>query len=555
MKGRPMTRSPSLLAPLLLAALVALAGCGRGPTPSAPAAPASVADYDDPPPGIANRLRIAEHRRERGDLAGALGSVDAALARWPESGAARVARAGILGELAARDGDDALGAEAEGIVEQERAAHPDAATPRVALARLRLDAGDPAGAHALLEGVLAERPDLSIARVADARALLGLGRLHEALDAAEGALASAPGSAAALAARGSARAALGRDREAEADLRAARRLRPGDARLAAQLAGVQLRRRQPARARDTLQAIPEAHRTAESERLLGDALRRVGDAPGAEAAYRRGVERAPSDVSLVGGLVDLLLEGGDAEAALAAIDGSRLEEAEAERLRFRCLEAAGDAEAARATLRRALEAEEPPLPAWGDAARLLEGDEGTALERSRAFFGREDGARVELLRGLLAKDDAEARSAYEAALAADPRLVVARNNLAFQLLRADQEPARALELAREAHEQAPLEPTILDTRSLALLRSGEPGEALRAAEVGLGLAAPGGATARSLTLHLALAREASGDLAGARRAAQTLVRAYRKGREPAEDPSWLAEARALLERTGIDDDA
>ena len=66
----------------------------------------------------------------------------------------------------------------------------------------------------------------------------------------------------------------------------------------------------------------------------------------------------------------------------------------------------------------------------------------------------------------------EARKMYEKALEINPDFAPATNNLAWLLLHEDEDPGRALDLAKRAKEQLPEDPNVADTYGLALMHTG-----------------------------------------------------------------------------------
>jgi Flp pilus assembly protein TadD len=66
----------------------------------------------------------------------------------------------------------------------------------------------------------------------------------------------------------------------------------------------------------------------------------------------------------------------------------------------------------------------------------------------------------------------EARQMYEKALEVNPNFAPAANNLAWTLLQSNEDPDRALELAKIAKEQLPDDPNVADTLGLAFIAKG-----------------------------------------------------------------------------------
>jgi Flp pilus assembly protein TadD len=67
---------------------------------------------------------------------------------------------------------------------------------------------------------------------------------------------------------------------------------------------------------------------------------------------------------------------------------------------------------------------------------------------------------------------AEARQMYEKALEFNPNFAPAANNLAWMLLQNNEDPDRALDLAKRAKEQLPDDPYVADTLGLAYIAKG-----------------------------------------------------------------------------------
>jgi Flp pilus assembly protein TadD len=66
----------------------------------------------------------------------------------------------------------------------------------------------------------------------------------------------------------------------------------------------------------------------------------------------------------------------------------------------------------------------------------------------------------------------EARKMYEKALEVNPNFAPAANNLAWILLLENEDPDRALDLAKRAKAQLPDDPNVADTLGLALIHKG-----------------------------------------------------------------------------------
>jgi tetratricopeptide (TPR) repeat protein len=103
-----------------------------------------------------------------------------------------------------------------------------------------------------------------------------------------------------------------------------------------------------------------------------------------------------------------------------------------------------------------------------------------------------------------------AEELYEAALAEDPGLAAAKNDLAYLLAREKRDLDRALELALEAQREFGEEPQVLDTLGLVMLQRGLAGPAAEQFGSALRLAEARGGPPALLHYHMGLALRALG---------------------------------------------
>jgi tetratricopeptide (TPR) repeat protein len=119
--------------------------------------------------------------------------------------------------------------------------------------------------------------------------------------------------------------------------------------------------------------------------------------------------------------------------------------------------------------------------------------------------------RVLLGRLHLGKGNADrAQQLYEAALAEDPELAGAKNDLAFLLAREERELDRALQLAQEAQQSLGEDPQVLDTLGFVMLQRGLAGPAAEQFSLALRLAEESGGAPAYLYYHMGLALRALG---------------------------------------------
>ncbi len=123
----------------------------------------------------------------------------------------------------------------------------------------------------------------------------------------------------------------------------------------------------------------------------------------------------------------------------------------------------------------------------------------------------QSGARALLGRLLLSRGDAEAARPYlEQALAERPDLAEAKNDLAYLLARDGKELDRALQLAQEAQQALPTSPDVADTLGYVYLRKGLNDPAIEQFRYAIDLAEQAKHPDAALEHHLGLALRAAG---------------------------------------------
>ncbi len=177
------------------------------------------------------------------------------------------------------------------------------------------------------------------------------------------------------------------------------------------------------------------------------------------------------------------------------------------------------------------------------AIEQLEASEGAGLlgPNHRVLLGR-----LHLMKG----EGDRAAELYEAALAEDPDLAGAKNDLAFLLSREDRDLDRALQLAQEARQALGNEPQVIDTLGYVMLRRGLAGPAAEQFGSALQLAEERGAPTAGLHYHMGLALRALGQEEAA---AEYLAKALSTDPEFAEAEDareQLEAARAAASESG-----
>ena len=378
-----------------------------------------------------------------------------------------------LAQLVASDADKRD--EVIRILEQARTANPDSIEPALALARVRMGAGQPREAVPVLQQALAKHPDDRQLLDALGSAYLATDERQQAISAFEQLVRTDPKSPAVHVRMGEVKAALGDTAGATASFRQAAELDP--------------------------KAIPP--RIGIAAMLLKEG--RKDEARGVAAALQKELPNSPAGLALEGDLLAADGRWGDAAGSYRkalAVERStplvvKLHQA---------LSRADRTAEADAVLREAVNAAPADVP-----LRLYAGERAVAAQRWPAAVEH-----------------------YEVALKTAPGNVLALNNLAWALKEVGN--PLAAQVAEQALERAPNSPAVLDTLGVILSERGEHPRALELLKRATSMAPK----APLLRLHQAQALARSGDKAGARAIAESLL-------NEAPDGPHAKAARALLE--------
>ena len=223
----------------------------------------------------------------------------------------------------------------------------------------------------------------------------------------------------------------------------------------------------------------------------------------------------------------------------------------------------GDNATAETSFQRAIELDPNDLGAYEKLARYLmvTGRQDEVVKTYEAALAQNpDSARLHLTVGSLyelRQDVPKAIQHYEDAVRLDPKLAVAKNNLAYLIAETGGNLDRALDLAQEAKELLPDNPNAADTLGWVLYKKqshdaaiGYLREAVRGME-------PDDPQLPIVRQHLALAYEAAGDVKSAREVVDEAIadieaRRGREGGEAGAEPPWAGDIRALRARLGAD---
>jgi tetratricopeptide (TPR) repeat protein len=465
-------------------------------------------------PTAARWLSVADVRRRRGDVAGALAAVEEALAAKPEEPEPlRFAAADLLLDLGRTDEAEAR------LHELHEPAYRLTLEGRIALER-----GDPKRALEILTHAIEQWPDNAGARIQAARAANELGQIDRAISELREATRAAPNDtdAALLLARlylvkgdpESAVAFLSRHREhrgfttPEPYLLGARAFTEAG---------------QPEQARAMLEALGQqpGHAALAVAELAGLDQKELGPA----AAVKR-IEASGLDLGEPGNEPALrawaqaelaLGRGADAAKRVAALEAARPDAATLPVVQGQLALASGDLEAAQQAFERALRLDVDSAAALAGEGQvaLRRGDPARALELLKGALARvpddPDYAYAVAQARLAAGDEPGAEAELRRVLRSHPEHVGAANDLAWLLARRGDSLAWAQELAQRAVRLAP-SPETRDTLGFVLWRRGDGKAARKAFEAALAVR-PDYATAR---YHLGLVQLDAGEQDAAR---------------------------------------
>lgn len=516
------------------------------------------------PDDVRPYLVLSAYRGRQNDLPGALAAAEQALDVDPESRPAKLRKAELLLDIGYRNDDTAKIAQGRSIVNAVLSKDPSSpealfvrakthlaeAAPAEAITDLRraIDLKpDWAEAHYMLGSALFVQRDLNAARVEVARALEIDGQMVEARK---------------ILAR--IHAALG-DHElaVEAADKVLEQQEDRTTRLLVAQSLVRLGRNDEAK--EILESIPAGEQSGETLYALGRIQVIEGDAVKARDYFERANAALPHQADILDALLQLDLRERRAEESLNRISAAVEAQPEASKLKhlqgltYLVLGRGSDAENA---FRRAIELDPNALAAYQSLAQYLARSgrrEEVLATYEKAAAQRPDAAGLQLVMGSLYEaygDTDKAVEHYEKAIAIDPNLAPAKNNMAYILAESETNLDRALDLAQEAKRLLPDNGHVADTLGWVLYKKGVPQAALGYLKEAESLFRPDDPNLGVVRHHLALAYEANGEPERAREAlekgiadVEALRNAYRDrtGQEPGK-PAWLTEMQTMLER-------
>jgi len=509
-------------------------------------------------------LILSAYRDRNEDLEGALAAARKAVQVEPDNEAARLREAEVVIEIGVKEKKEEQIDEGRQLVEELLAQEPDHAgalliKAKVDLFERKLDDAvtalrsainsrpEWAQAHFVLGTALAMNGDETGARSELARAL----EIDASLLHARRVLAQV-------------HAGLRENEYAVEEGRRYLRERPGDVQLRILVAQSLIRLGKSADAERELEAIPEEAYNSDVHYAYGRLRMGKGDLAGARKHLLQALELLPSNHDILNSLYLLDREEGRIQDSIERLDAAIAADPENSRLYIlqgNVALAERRGEDAEADFKKAIDLAPNDLKAYEHLARYYAstGRLQEAIDTYEAAVAvRPEAAQLYHLLGVLYELGGQKEKAignYEAAILRAPNLGEAKNNLAYLFADSGKNLDRALDLAQEAKALMPDSPNAADTLGWVLYRRGVPAAAisyLQEAESGMDRGSPSLGIVR---YHLALAYEMNGD---SEEAVETLERALtdldaqlnavRERGGAAEEPSWAAEARSMLDR-------
>jgi tetratricopeptide (TPR) repeat protein len=512
-------------------------------------------------------LILSAYRGRNGDLDGALAAAESALQVDPDDTTARLRKAELLIDLGVRKSSADSLSQGRAIVEAILAGDPASAEGNFVAAKLSIAEKKYDDAATSLRKTLDARPDWAQAHYLLGSTLLLQGDRQEAraevVRAVE--LDSEFRDARRLLAR--LYAELGEHDQAVEEARRLLRQDPDDIATRILLAQSLVHLGKLDNARTELEVIPLDERGPEVEFALGRIDQFQGKPDFARKKLLAALESRPYHPEILESLLQIDAAEGrlpESVARIKAAAEAKPDQAPLVRLYGLALLMSGEGPAAEAQLRHAIDLDPNDLDSYQALARYL-----IATRRFAESIGtyelavksRPDSAPLHFTLGALYEMSgrpADAMAQYEEAVRLDPKLGVAKNNLAYLMAESGNNLDRALDLAQEAKSQLPDSANAADTLGWVLYKKGIPEAAIGYLKEAEGGFPPDHGDLGTVRVHLALAYEANQEPAKAR---ETLERALtqrqnavdaaqQQGKEAPPEPPWVTEARSMLDRLG-----
>jgi tetratricopeptide (TPR) repeat protein len=509
-------------------------------------------------------LILSAYRDRNDDLDGALAAARKAVEVQPDDETARLREAEVVIEIGVKEKQEEKVAEGRKLVDELLKREPD--HPGALLVKAKVDLFDKRYDDAIsgLRTAIAARPDWAQAHFVLGTAFAMKGDQTGARSELARALEIDASLLPARRVLAQVHAGLRENEYAVEEGRRYLRERPDDVQLRILVAQSLMRMGRSEEAERELGLIPEENRNAEVYYAYGRIRMGKGDLAEARRQFMLALAQLPTNYDILNSLYLLDQKEGRVEESIARVNAAI--EADPENPRLRTLLgsialAQRRGEDAEASFKKAIDLAPNDLTAYENLARYYAstGRLQEAIDTyESAVAVRPEAAQLYHLLGVLYElggEKEKAISNYEAAIARAPNLGEAKNNLAYLFADSGKNLDRALDLAQEAKALLPDSPNAADTLGWVLYQRGVPAAAisyLKEAEAGMNQGSPSLGVVR---YHLALAYERNGDSAEAvntlQRALDDLdaqLDAVRKRGEIAEEPSWAADARSMLDR-------
>jgi tetratricopeptide (TPR) repeat protein len=510
-------------------------------------------------------LVLSAYRARNGDIEGALAAAEKAVELAPDDKGAKLQKAEVLMELGYRNEREGAVEEARSIIDGVLAAEPTNPNALFADAKLKLGAGDMAGAIASTRSALEGRPQW-----AQAHYLLGLAyasqkNYNEARNELDRGLEIDAGLLEAKQVLAQVHYRMGEWELCVERGRQYLREKPGDMRTRLLVAQSLVRLERVDEAEEELAKIPEADRDGEIYYALGRIQLARGNLDEARQLLLQADGLMPNHHEILANLIQIDLRSGHPEDARKRLDeavAAAPEDARIQLLVGRLALSEGQLEEGEKAFQKAIELDPEDQTSYETLARLytrLGRLDDAARTYEQALEVKPDEPQLHHLLGMLYElsgDRDRAIERYEDAIRYRPDFPEAKNNLAYIYAESGQNLDRALDLAQDAKALLPDSPSVADTLGWVLFKRGVPSAAISYLKEAEAATDPEDASLAEVRFHLAQAYEANEETQEAVDAVDRslaalqahMERVRERGGEPGPEPAWAAEARALRER-------
>jgi tetratricopeptide (TPR) repeat protein len=467
---------------------------------------------------------LSRYRAERGDFDGALEASDRALGVAPDDIQTRLQKAELLVDVGVRGGNKERILEGRRMVEAVIEADENVPAALFVRGKVELAEGNREAAAKTLRGVIDLQPDWALPHYVLGATLFANGDPQGARTALDRALELDPTHAEARKLLARVHTALG-DSDLAIELARRSLSTADDPSLHFLIAQNLIRQRKFDDAAKELAAIPEAQRGAEDWYALGRVAIFQKDDAAARKYLLRAQQKDPGRFEVLQALLALDAKErrlAESKERIQAAASARPSDSRLVRLLGQLSFLDRDLPAAEASFKRAIEIAPNDASVYETLAAFLAAtgrpDEVVpTLEAALARSPNTASLHFALGSMYFAKartKDAQAR--YEDAIRLDPKLALAKNDLAYLLAASGENLDRAFDLAREAKALLPESPLVADTLGYVLLKRNVADAALGYFQEAVAGMDPDDPLLPTVRHHLALAYQATGDVPSAR---------------------------------------